>query len=229
MIKIENTEVCGWETAIKYIRNLKDNCGESDSGYCLETLACHSCRWNRKTEVNCKANIDKHSFVVGKNDLQLMKTIAQRGTDLEDFLKMINVTIDITAPLYWWEEFIYYQPYVTLQKFNLMDKIQEREFTINDFSCENLYEDVIANPFTKIIDCLNFFRDLFLQEEDIDDYHLIQQLLPVSYNFKATTNFNYHDLKNIYLSKNISNKKEWTKLKKWIETLPYFKEICLED
>lgn len=223
MIKIENTETRGWKTFITTMNKYNRNSDENDSWY-----GCTKGDYGRREFGHCgKKCVADCKYYLGEKDLKLLQSI--KVDDNSKLFKKINVYCDITAPLYWWEELTYYQPYVTLQKFNLMDKIQEKEFTINDFSCENLYEDVIANPFTKIIDCLNFFRGLFLQEEDIDDYHLIQQLLPVSYNFKATTNFNYYDLKNIYFSKNISNKKEWIKFKKWIETLPYFKEICLED
>lgn len=250
MIKIENTEVYGWETAIKYIRNLKDNCGESDSGYCLETLACHSCRWNRKTEVDCKANIDKHSFVVGKNDLKLMKTIAQGGTDHGDFLEMINVTIDITAPLYWWNEFDTYKVDTLPNSCSIMHKIHAKEFTLEDFSCEHLikvsdsefkdevfFEDsyhirsrmIPTNALELIIAMLNHYRRLYLETKDKKCWWQMIQLLPSSYNQKRAVQLNYAVLKTIYFACKDHKLDEWHIFCDWILSLPYFKEICLED
>lgn len=101
MIKFENTEVMGWEHAIRGMRNPMNSWEKSDSGYCLDTLACHSCKWNRKTEVNCKKNIEEHSFVIGKDDLDLMKRLHNAGTDHRKFMRMVTVYTDITAPLYW--------------------------------------------------------------------------------------------------------------------------------
>lgn len=239
MIKIENTEVCGWETAIKYIRNLKDNCGESDSGYCLETLACHSCRWNRKTEVNCKKNINKHSFVVGKNDLKLMKTIAQGGTDLGDFLEMINITIDITAPLYWWSELNRYISIPTLSNINMIDEIKDKTFTIDDFSHEHLgiwrsvnggdIHSGMIGILKKTIENLNYCRNRLLETQEKKWLWQIQQLLPASYNEKRKIQLNYATLLRIYEFCQNHKLDEWRNFCDWILSLPYFKEICLED
>lgn len=101
MIKFENTDVLGWEQAIRGCRNPMNSWEKSDSGYCLKTLACHSCKWNRKTEVSCKKNIEEHIFVIGKDDLDLMKRLRNAGTDHRKFMRMIVVYVDITAPLYW--------------------------------------------------------------------------------------------------------------------------------
>lgn len=101
MIKIENVEVMGWEHAIRGMRNPMNSWEKIDSGYCLDTLSCHDCKWNRMTEVNCKNNIESHNFVVGKNDLDLMKRLQNAGTDHRKFMRMITVYLDITAPLYW--------------------------------------------------------------------------------------------------------------------------------
>lgn len=235
MLKIENTEVYGWETAIKYMRNLKDNCGESDSGYCLETLACHSCRWNRKTEVDCKANIDKHSFVVGKNDLKLMKTIAQGGTDHGDFLEMINATIDITAPLYWWNEFNTYKVDTLPNSCSIMHKIHAKEFTLEDFSCEHLLgkeEDMpwgAQNILDEIIMGLNYYREKYLATKDKKYWWQMIQLLPTSYKQKRTVQLNYQVLKTMYYARQNHKLDEWHTFCDWILELPYFKEICVED
>lgn len=101
MIKFENMEVVGWKHAIRGMRNPMNSWEKSDSGYCLDTLSCHDCKWNRITEVNCKNNIENHNFVVGKNDHDLMMRLRNAGTDHRKFMRMIAVYVDITAPLYW--------------------------------------------------------------------------------------------------------------------------------
>ena len=109
-----------------------------------------------------------------------------------------------------------------------MHKIHEKEFTLEDFSCEHLNQDVINNPFKTIIDCLNFFRQLYIQHKNKDDWWQMIQLLPSSYNQKRTVMLNYELLANIYKSRKNHKLDEWVELCKWIESLPYFKELILE-
>lgn len=181
MIKFENTEVMGWEAAIRGMRNPMNSWEKSDSGYCLNTLACHSCKWNRKTEVNCKKNIEKHTFVVGKDDLDLMRRLAAGGPVHAKYRRMITVYVDITAPLYWWKEFDTYKVGTVANSCSTMHKIADKEFTLDDFSHEHLdgvsrdmfgqgdgtkffcsFEDMLYIQ----IEALNEARKLYLETSD---------------------------------------------------------------
>lgn len=209
MIKIENTEVYGFESAIRGMRNPMNSWDKSDSKYEMYTDG----EWH---------------FEVGENDLKLMKNLSKAGNDHAKFLRMINVTMDITAPLYWWKEHDQYKVGTTTNSCSTMHKIQDREFTLDDFSIENLYEDVIQNPFNKIIDCLNFFREIYLLNKDKDDWWQMIQLLPSSYNQKRTVQLNYAVLKNMYFARRNHKLDEWRTFCDMCLTLPYFKEICVD-
>ena len=171
MIKFENTEVIGWEAAIRGMRNPKNSWEKSDSGYCLKTLACHSCKWNRKTEVNCKKNIEEHTFVVGKDDLDLMRRLADGGPVHAKYRRMITVYVDITAPLYWWKEFDTYKVGVVANSCSTMHKIADKEFTIDDFSHEHL--DGVSRDMFGQCDGTKFFCSfedmLYIQIEALNE------------------------------------------------------------
>ena len=180
------------------------------------------------------------------NDLDLMKRLRNAGTDHRKFMRMITVYVDITAPLYWWKEFDTYKVGTVANSCSTMHKIHANEFTLEDFSCEHLSDDVIEKPFKDIINCLNFFRGLYIQHHDKSDWYQMIQLLPSSYNQKRTVMLNYEVLANIYKSRKNHKLDEWrlhteemtdidstsqAKYAKpsntaigfcnWIETLPY--------
>lgn len=252
-IKFENTEVMGWENAIRGMRNPMNSWEKSDSGYCLKTLACHSCKWNRKTEVSCKKNIEEHIFVIGKDDLDLMKRLRNAGTDHRKFMRMIVVYVDITAPLYWWKEFDTYKVGTVANSCSTMHKIHAKEFTLEDFSTEHLYSDELEF-FKEIIERLNGCRNLYLQSKNDEsariqknDWWQMIQLLPSSYNQKRTVMLNYEVLANIYKSRRNHKLDEWAETKlvgdcpanmypnklingfcDWIKTLPYSELITGE-
>ena len=234
MLKIENTEVYGWEAAIRGMRNPKNSWDKSDSVYhCGDSVddfecdLCGNCGYYKSSNLPCPPN--NNPIIVGKNDLKLMKTLAKAGTDHGKFLRMINVTMDITAPLYWWKEFDTYKVGTVANSCSTMHKIQDKEFTLDDFSIEHLTEEVIENPFNEIIDCLNFFRGLYLQHNDKNDWWQMIQLLPSSYNQKRTIQLNYAVLKTMYFARKDHKLDEWHTVCDWILSLPYFKEICVED
>lgn len=228
MIKIENVDIFGWEAAIRGMRNPMNSWDKSDS---YPAVDCGKCgEIDRKgicypKEHDCS---QYECFEVGANDLKLMKTLAKAGTDHGKFLRVINVTMDIIAPLYWWKEFDTYKVGTVANSCSTMHKIQDKEFTLDDFSIEHLTEDVIENPFNEIIDCLNFFRGLYLQHNDKDDWWQMIQLLPSSYNQKRTVQLNYQVLKAMYHARKNHKLDEWVDFCKWCERLPYFKEICVE-
>lgn len=249
MIKFENVEVVGWEAAIRGMRNPMNSWGKSDSGYCMDTLACHTCKENRN---NCKKNIDSHKLIIGPNDLDLMKRLYDAGTDHRKFMRMITVYVDITAPLYWWKEFDTYKVGTVANSCSTMHKIHEKEFTLDDFSCEHIHIRQSMDVLKETIDALNVFRDIYLNgrilsyengnqrcysKNDKEIWWQMIQLLPSSYNQKRTVMLNYEVLANIYKSRKNHKLDEWCwhegiidgdKTNKsyigfcdWIETLPY--------
>lgn len=235
MIKIENVDVSGWEAAIRGMRNPMNSWDKSDSGYCNRDLLrdCTTCV-RRSTDYSaCKAE----GFEVGSNDLSLMKRLANAGTDHRKFLRMINVTMDITAPLYWWKEFDTYKVGTVANSCSTMHKIAAKEFTLEDFSCEFLLADepIPSRDYSALgmmdatIYNLNRFRDLYLQTKDKKYWWQLIQLLPSSYNQRRTVMLNYEVLANIYKSRKNHKLDEWRDFCSWVETLPYFNEICLED
>lgn len=135
MIKFENTEVMGWEAAIRGMRNPMNSWEESDSGICLDTIGCHSCSADRN---HCRSRMENEEFVIGYDDMNLMTRLRNAGTDHRKFMRMITVYVDITAPLYWWKEFDTYKVGTVVNSCSTMHKIAEKEFTLEDFSHEHL-------------------------------------------------------------------------------------------
>lgn len=239
MLKITETEVFGWKAAIRGMRNAHESWDKSDSGYCLDTLACHDCKWNRLTEVKCKTNIDNHIFVVGKDDLALMKKLVAAGTDHSKFMRMIHVQCDWEAPLYWWKEADTYKVGTVRNSCSTMHKITEHEFTMDMFSHEHLFDFCPSEQHNSTdileitIEHLNAMRRV-LNSLDQDDplrkeywWQLIQ-LLPSSYNQKATMDLNYQVLRNMYHPRKYHKQDEWRiDFCDWVKTLPYSELITM--
>lgn len=239
MLKITETEVFGWKAAIRGMRNAHESWDKSDSGYCLDTLACHDCKWNRLTEVKCKTNIDNHIFVVGKDDLTLMKKLVAAGTDHSKFMRMIHVQCDWEAPLYWWKEADTYKVGTVRNSCSTMHKITEHEFTMDMFSHEHLFDFCPSEQHNSTdvleitIEHLNAMRRV-LNSLDQDDplrkeywWQLIQ-LLPSSYNQKATMDLNYQVLRNMYHSRKHHKQDEWrVDFCNWVKMLPYSELITM--
>ena len=208
MIKLENVDVFGWKAAIRGMRNPMNSWDKSDSEFYVDWDA------GEKVEIICK------------NDLKLMKSLSKAGTDHSKFLRMINVTVDITAPLYWWKEFDTYKVGTVANSCSTMHKIHAKEFTLDDFSHEHLYLDS-KEMLEKIIKGLNAYREDFLRENNKDYWWQLIQILPTSYNQKRTVQLNYQVLKSMYFARKSHKLDEWVDFCKWIETLPYFYEICI--
>ena len=217
MIKIENTDIYGWEAAIRGMRNPMNSWDKSDSFW--EYVPCGSC--NGKS--SCVGD-----YNIGENDLKLMQTLSKAGNDHGKFLRMINVTVDITAPLYWWKEFDTYKVGTVANSCSTMHKIHSKEFTLDDFSCEHLVNGFLID-FKGTIDSLNEARKLFLATKDKDYWWQMIQLLPSSYNQKRTVQLNYQVLKQMYFARQNHKLDEWHTLCDWMESLPYFKEICIQE
>lgn len=207
MIKIENTEVFGWEAAIRGMRNPKNSWELSDTVYGLGE--------DRYTDM-----------IIGENDLKLMRTLAHAGSDHGKFLRMINVTVDLTAPLYWWKEFDTYKVGTVANSCSTMHKIHAKRFEIDDFSVDHLNCD-IPDCFYDTLDYLNESREKFLETKNKRYWWQMIQLLPTSYNQKRTVQLNYAVLLNMYHARKNHKLDEWHDLCAWIEELPYFRDICL--
>lgn len=218
MIKFENTDVSGWQAAIRGMRNPKNSWDKSDSGF--------------KPVIEPPCNDIALRYVVGTNDLNLMKQLVQAGSDHSKFMRMINVTVDVIAPLYWWKEADTYKVGTVRNSCSTMHKVTAKEFELDDFSHEHLIssnanEDAMGCLY-HIIDVLNYFRLMYINHDKYKDYWWqIIQLLPSSYNQRATLQLNYAVLRNIYHSRKTHKLDEWHDFCHWVEGLPYSELITL--
>lgn len=220
MIKIENFEVVGWESAIRGMRNPMNSWDKSDSKYDIQN--CDDCVHKSDYSVCHNSPIYKcFDTKVGDNDLDLMKRLAKAGTDHRKFMRMIVVYVDVTAPLYWWKEADTYKVGTARNSCSTMHKITGKEFTLEDFSHEHLLESGFNNCLLYVIQCLNTWREKYLETNDKRFWWQIIQLLPSSYNQKATLMLNYEVLANMYHSRKNHKLDEWVEFCKWIESLPY--------
>lgn len=219
MLKIENTEVMGWKHAIRGMRNPKNSWEKSDSGVCAThgPAHCADCVYT-----DCHADDVEigTKYILGPNDLNLMTTLRNAGTDHRKFMRMITVYLDITAPLYWWKEFDTYKVGTVANSCSTMHKIAAKEFTLEDFSHEHLgYQSIRVLKDT--IKVMNDFREYFIKDHEKVNWWQMIQLLPSSYNQKRTVMLNYEVLANIYKSRRHHKLDEWHTLCDWIESLPY--------
>lgn len=225
MIKIENMHTCNWEAAIRGMRNPMNSWDKSDSG-----MGCYpDCRLCR--ECNYKpeyCGMDNDHYVLGPNDLKLAKQLATAGSDHGKFLRMIIFSCDITAPMYWWKEMDTYKVGTVRNSCSTMHKITEKEFTIEDFSVEHL-DHFSLTQLKYIIGRLNANRSEYLCWDPKDETALpkkdywwqLIQLLPSSYNQRATWTANYEVLRNIYHARKNHKLDEWHMFCDMIEELPY--------
>lgn len=216
MLKIEKTEVMGWEHAIRGMRNPKNSWDKSDTIFETHECECYP------------HNMVKTFEKIGPNDLDLMTRLRNAGTDHRKFMRMVTVYLDITAPLYWWKEFDTYKVGTVANSCSTMHKIADKEFTLEDFSSEHLINDAqVYNGYvpTAVLECvigtLNEFRNLYLETKEKKYWWQMIQLLPTSYNQKRTVMLNYEVLANIYKSRRNHKLDEWHTLCEWIEELPY--------
>lgn len=213
MIKFENIEVVGWEAAIRGMRNPMNSWEKSDSVKCYANADCPGI---------CKNNVS--GICIGFSDLGLMTNLRNAGTDHRKFMRMITVYVDITAPLYWWKEFDTYKVGTVANSCSTMHKIAEKEFTIEDFSCEHLENSWLVH-LKETIKLLNEARDAYHwcnTDAKKEWWWQMIQLLPSSYNQKRTVMLNYEVLANIYKSRNNHKLDEWSVgFMDFIKSLPY--------
>ena len=216
MLKIENTDVVGWEAAIRGVRNPMNSWEKSDSEVKYES-------WH---------DMSGGKYVIGPNDHDLMMRLRNAGTDHRKFMRMIAVYADITAPLYWWKEFDTYKVGTVANSCSTMHKIHDKEFYEEDFSferimsgCEEYKGDDAMNTaycsMQNVISALNRLRYMYKITKNKKYWYAMIQLLPSSYNQKRTVMLNYEVLANMYKSRKNHKLDEWHVLCDWIESLPY--------
>lgn len=229
MIKIENVILPSpeqWQAVINGMRNPMNSWDKSDSKKYISF----------RNDENGKVILDsaKINFKLGENDYNLTKKLTKAGTDHRKFMRMITVYLDITAPLYWWKEFDTYKVGTVANSCSTMHKIAENKFTLEDFSCEHLFDrygDSSMNLNYKyqypeavmrdLINILNHYREWYIKNKDKKYWWQIIQLLPSSYNQRRTVMLNYEVLSNMYKSRKNHKLDEWIVICKWIETLPH--------
>ena len=212
MIKIENTDVYGWEAAIRGARNPMNSWAKSDS---LWTNG-----YVDNDHVTVQSAGDYDEYQIGPADQILLRNLANAGPDHGKFLRMITVSLDITAPLYWWKEFDTYKVGTVANSCSTMHKIHAKEFTLDDFSHEHL-TPLALSTLEKVVDMLNNYRADFTLTKSKDDWWQMIQLLPTSYNQRRTVLLNYQVLKSMYHARKHHKLDEWRTFCEFIETLPY--------
>lgn len=203
MLKVERCAVMNLENAMRGARNPMNSWARSDSHY-----------------------DEDHNYVLGPNDLDLAKRLARAGSDHRKYMRQIFVSMDITAPLYWWKEYDTYKIATVANSTSTMHKIQAKEFTESDFSTDHLTPDA-REAFLKYIDIIEQYRLKYLETKDKAYWYDMIQMLPESYNQMRTCSLNYETLTNIYYARKDHKLMEWHTLCDFIKTLPYAEDIIL--
>ena len=222
MIKVENLNVWGFEHAIRGMRNPLNSWDKSDS------IKCYA---NRNCSGICNNN--KCGLCIGSNDLDLMKRLYKAGTEHRKYLRQIVVSMDITAPLYWWKEFDTYTVGVTKNSCSTMHKIAAKPFEWEDFSVEHMLGDaegmngihVTKIVMRHVMETLNYYRDLYNKTKNKEYWWQLIQLLPSSYNQRRTVSMNYENVVTIIKQRSGHKLDEWNDLIKVLKELPYIVEI----
>lgn len=205
MIRLERFTVMNFENAMRGARNPLNSWARSDSFY-----------------------DENGNFVFGPNDLDLAKRLARAGSDHRKYLRMVFVSVDITAPLYWWKEYDTYKIATVANSTSTMHKITSKPFSLEDFSCDHMTPSTLE--FMKgIVERLETLRLSYLETKSKETWYDIIQLLPSSYNQMRTCTFNYETLINIYRARKNHKLQEWHTFCDWIGTLPYAEDLITFD
>ncbi len=203
MIHLERTSVMNVENAIRGARNPHNSWARMDSAY-----------------------DEEGNFILGENDKELGNKLAKAGTDHRKFIRQIFISVDITAPLYWWKEFDTYKVGTVANSTSTMHRIHSREFRMEDFSCDQMTEETQA--FMKqVIAYLEQVRQRYMETKDKRDWYDLIQLLPSSYNQMRTVTMNYENASNMYYARKNHKLLEWHIFCDWVETLPYAADFIL--
>lgn len=202
MIKLERTAVMNFENALRGMRNPMNSWDKSDSVF-------------------------SPALCIGPNDLSLAQRLVGAGSDDRKFLRQIFVSVDVTAPLYWWKEYDTYKVGTVANSTSTMHKIHAKEFTLDDFSTERM-SDRAKTALSRAVWVLELCRRDYVGTKNVQYWHDMIQLLPSSYNQMRTCTLNYENLINIYFARRYHKLPEWREFCEWIEGLPYFREMCIE-
>ena len=205
MLKCERTSVMNIENAMRGARNPMNSWDKSDSYY-----------------------DEDGNYQLGPNDMNLARRLRLAGSDHRKFIRQIFVSVDITAPLYWWKEYDTYKVATVANSTSTMHKIHSKEFSIEDFSHDHLTEEGLES-LKRTVEDLERIRLRFLEEKNKEDWYSIIQLLPSSYQQMRTCTMNYESLINMYFSRKSHKLEEWHIFCDWIKTLPYAKELILAE
>ena len=205
MIKIERTSVMNFDNAMRGARNPLNSWARYDSGF-----------------------DENGNFIFGENDLSLAKRLCAAGTDHRKFVRMIMVSVDVTAPMYWWKEYDTYKVATVANSTSTMHKIAAKPFELADFSVDHMNEDGIR-AMEKLIETLEDLRLRYVETKDKELWYTIIQLLPSSYNQMRTCTLNYETLCNIYYARRNHKLDEWHTYCDWIKELPYFSELFIDN
>ena len=203
MIKLERTSVMNLENAMRGARNPMNSWNRMDSFY-----------------------DEDGNYVLGPNDLGLAKRLRRAGSDHRKYIRQVFVSVDITAPMYWWKEYDTYKVATVANSTSTMHKIHSKPFELDDFSHDHLTKDSLEFMGV-IIDRLESIRQKFVAEKKKEDWYDLIQLLPSSYNQMRTCTMNYETLVNIYFARRNHKLQEWHTFCHWIESLPYAKELII--
>lgn len=205
MIKIERTSVMNFDNAMRGARNPLNSWARYDSEF-----------------------DENGNFVFGENDLSLAKRLCRAGSDHRKFVRMIMVSVDVTAPLYWWKEYDTYKVSTVANSTSTMHKIASKPFELSDFSVDHMNREGIV-AMEQVIAVLESLRLRYLETNDKELWYTMIQLLPSSYNQMRTCTLNYETLCNIYHARKNHKLAEWHTYCDWIEELPYFKDLFLSE
>ena len=201
MLQVNKTSVMNFENAIRGARNPMNSWGRMDSYY-----------------------DENGNYILGENDLSLAMRLARAGSDHRKYLRMIFVSVDITAPLYWWKEYDTYKISTVANSTSTMHKIHSKPFSIEDFSVDHLTPSSYTFMQT-IVDKLEEIRLEYIETKSKETWYDMIQLLPSSYNQMRTCTFNYENLINMYRARKAHKLQEWHTFCDWIQTLPYAAEL----
>lgn len=203
MIQLERTSVMNLENAIRGARNPHNS-------------------WDRMDSVYDKEG----NYILGENDRGLGNRLAKAGTDHRKFMRQIFISVDITAPLYWWKEFDTYKVGTVANSTSTMHRIHSKEFSIEDFSCDQMTEDTLAFM-GQVVGYLEQIRKKYIETKDKKDWYSLIQLLPSSYNQMRTVTMNYENATNIYYARRNHKLEEWHRFCEWVEKLPYAADFIM--
>lgn len=212
MIKIERTEIMNLEGALRGMRNPMQSQAKSDSG------------WDWVEDPSPINPCDKLDYIIGPEDMKLAQKLIKGGSDERKFLRQIFVSVDMTAPLYWWKEYDTYKVGTVANSESTMHRIHAKPFCREDFSCERMTPTVLA-CLDVVIAVLEERRQVFVETKDRAAWDDMIQLLPTSYNQMRTCTMNYEVLMNQYFARRHHKLPEWREFCAWVEALPYFREF----